>query len=425
MARVDKFNKEIKKIIDNTTTTRISENLAYKIIQRGANQVISIPKSVSHSWLECKMIIREKSQLDSWNVEYSDTAIDALLVDFVFKIKHTIPTPNLQREVKLWFEILKNSTVETYIILRPVYNLITDLVLDFGRVKIQRMTQQVISSLSVIPQNDIITPQTVSDRLRNVATTDMFAIIEVKAKDGGHAEIMSQQYLERALNVIRITHEGTKVTGIENYCPMLHRPEYYKTQNSNQFTQGIHNVHDNIQTQISTTSLSTIQPVWDPLVSFLFEDNLNEIESTILSALYWFGEGHKDSNSTSSFLNYVTVIENLIIFDRQHDKAERVAERLSVIAYTDEENREKARVYMKKYYEIRNEIIHAGQTRVNAEDVSQVKTWALVLLQLFIRKHDSYQTISDLLQSEYNISFIRTNRFSWFRKFIAFFKGDT
>lgn len=418
MTKVNEFNREIKIIIDNTTSIPKKEN--FRNLMRN-KKIISIPTTVVQSWLTCKIIIREKSQLESWNVEFSDKAIDSLLVDFVYRMKYEAKY-DLQKSVKLWFEELKKSRVITYVIFRPVYHLLTDLILDFGKVKIQKISEDVVHNYHPNPQDPYFTSKKIAGELINDAKTDTYAIVEVNAKDNEHAEILSKQYLEKALNVIRIFHTGTKVRSVENFCPVIHVPHFIIIKNTTEFTSGGENLNLNTPTMINSTTLTKLQPTWDKLVALLFKDQLNEIESQILTALYWYGEGYKDENPSSSFLKYITALENLVIFDRQYDKADRVSERISSIIYPEGEDRLSAMTYMKKYYEIRNSIIHAGKTRVYQEDVEQVRVWTQVLLQIFIRKHDPYNKLSDLLEKEYQINSSNKKQFSLFRKMTPFLK---
>lgn len=421
MAKVDKFNIEMKKIVDATTTDGLDKKNMFKTAMR--DKIISIPITVSQSWLTCKIIIREKSQLESWNVEFSDKAIDDLLLNFVYKMKHDSQY-DLQKSIKLWFEELRKSEIVSHIIFRPVYHLLIDQILDFGKVKIVKISESVIADYHPTPNHkeEYFTPKQIFDDLIKDAKTDTYAIVEVDAKDKSHAEILSQQYLEKALNVIRIFHTGTKVVSVENYCPPIHVPYFNIVKNTTKFTTGGGNLHLNVPTMINPTSITKLQPTWNQIVSFLFKNELNEIQSQVLTALYWYGEGYKDENSSSAFLKFITALENLVISDKQYDKADRASERVSTIIYPEGDEHEKARMYMKQYYEIRNDIIHAGKTRVYAEDVEQVRLWTQTLLQKFIRKHDSYNTMSELLEKEFHINSINKGKPTLFRKIILILK---
>ena len=52
------------------------------------------------------------------------------------------------------------------------------------------------------------------------------------------------------------------------------------------------------------------------------------MQSLILTAMYWYGDARKETESEiSKFLKYIYGLESLVIFDTKYDKKDRMAKK--------------------------------------------------------------------------------------------------
>lgn len=400
-----KINSEINTIV---TSTKIKEPIdklkTMKMVSFGQGKWIAVPKTVSHSWLQVKKHLREKSE--SWGNRFSDEMIDSLISQFVADIKHKKRTGKISVLVRNWINELKTSNVETIIFVRPIHNLILKKNTKVGKVRIVNLKTRHLNSLIDNPEHSgLFSTRELCKRSIEINKTETFAIIEVIALDSDRAKEISIEYLEKVLNAMRLFNSTAHFLSGENYMALKHHVVLEINNDRDSYADEFQNLNQYIPQIMPSQGTANLKPTWGILSKFLFSNHLSDLQSRILTALYWYGEAFKDKNPPSAFLKYITSLETMLIFENTYDKSKIIAERLSSIIYT-KKGRGKKSCYdtMKRYYDLRSDIVHSGKTLVFPEDAETVRYWSQLILQNYIRSSKKYKDVKTLLKKRFHVS---------------------
>jgi len=394
------FDKILKKIVDKTKTTISKKDLSNILfsLSFGSGKHIALPLNVARDWLKLKQFVREKSIL--WSLNFTDKFIEEKMKELLFELKydkHKLQI--LGSTTNIWLDNLKKTQFEEHIFVRPIHYLNTKKDLDFGNVKIVKLSKRVLDN--VIPYSLRNNNPLYKDLVKNLTSsndTKIFAIVRVMSTDITHGEKLSQEYLERALNAIRIFYYDHPVVQAEDFVAIKNQSFIHVGKND--FTEQYSNLNLEIPKILDSQIKKQFEPFWKILRPFLFSSSPTLLQSRILVALEWYGDAMKDRIPHSSFFKYVTSIETLLVLEMT-GKAEKIGHRLSKIMYP----KSPANPYtqMKSYYETRNGVIHAGRTVVHKEDLDQLHAWSQWLIQKFVYKSKKYDDIPTLLKNDYGL----------------------
>ncbi|BAV96296.1 HEPN domain-containing protein [Lysobacter enzymogenes] len=116
---------------------------------------------------------------------------------------------------------------------------------------------------------------------------------------------------------------------------------------------------------------------------------VNDLESAVLAALYWYSDAHRDTNPVMKFVKYWSCIEAFFSIDGEVTKSVSIG-LASVLGFGGHElDYSKTKKRALKLYELRSSAIHSGRhDHISSSDVgllSQWSAWAILEVLLFLR----------------------------------------
>ncbi len=117
----------------------------------------------------------------------------------------------------------------------------------------------------------------------------------------------------------------------------------------------------------------------------------SDIESRLLSAMMWFGEGKVETNTNIAFLKFVVALEVLLSYPKKDQHEGRVSvnicERLAFILTSKPDAANRARIIknMKALYDTRSGIVHTGTKQVSNEHLKLAKAYSFAVIDRLLR----------------------------------------
>lgn len=371
------------------------------------NTTIAIPFTADYYWLHVIQYVRTKSK--NWDSKLSDEYISHELIEFILDIKtDKTKYSEFGKSVKTWLENLKKLPRINFRFILPVNNVDYRKDIEFDKIKLKKINLDVLRSF-VSFHEDEIKMFSAEEQLKDLTEfnhTDVFAFIDIQAKDEKQGRKIADFYLKRLIHAIRLFNPASGITERELYFPETKFPFIVVNLDENSFSTSFGSHHLNAHIWPSEEYWTRVEPDWQQLSTFLFTDEPNEIQSLILTALYWYGEAGKETeDELSQFLKNLHGLETLIIFDSQYDKGRRMAERLAkIFSAKDSKNFDFYNNLMLKYYKFRSGMIHAGKLIVDKEDVGTTSNWLRDMIFNCIRFSKQYDNVEKLFKNEYSIN---------------------
>lgn len=271
---------------------------------------------------------------------------------------------------------LKTSSITNYRFIFPVNNVDYRKDIEFDRIKLKKLKLDVLRSFipfqDALNPNDIFSTESQFEDLVKFNHTEIFAFIDVQAKDEDQGKILAESYLKKLIHAIKLFNPPSGICERVLYFPETKFSYLVVDMDTKNVSFPMKNLHLNAHVWPYIDYWKRIEPYWQQLSNFLFSDDLTEIQSLILTALYWYGEASKETeDQISKFLKYLYGLESLLIFDNQYGKSEKISQRLATIQ--SKENPEDFDFYynlMFDYYKFRSQIVHSGKLIIDDEDVA-------------------------------------------------------
>ncbi len=406
------FNKlvsEIKQIVDLTLFNPKEFDkwqMSHVIHRTITNTTIAIPFTADYYWLHVIQYVRTKSK--KWDSKLSDEYIANELTELIIDIKtDETKYSEFGKSVKTWLENLKKLPRINFRFVLPVNNVDYRKDIEFDKIKLKKINLKVLRSFVPFRGDEPghFSPEEQLKDLTSFNDTEVFAFIDVQAKDQEHGRKIADFYLKRLIHAMRLFNPASGITERELYFPETKFPFIVVNLDENSFSSSFGNHHLNAHIWPSKEYWARVEPDWQQLSTFLFTDEPNEIQALILTALYWYGEAGKETeDELSMFLKNLHGLETLIIFDSQYDKGRRMAERLAKIFSTkDSKSFDFYNNLMLKYYKFRSGMIHSGKLIIDKEDVGTTNNWLRDMIFNYIRFSKKYDSAETLFKNEYSI----------------------
>ncbi len=290
----------------------------------------------------------------------------------------------------------------------PVNNVDYRKDIEFDKIKLKKINLDVLRSFVPFHEGGIkhFSAEEQLKELVEFNHTDVFAFIDVQAKDQRQGRKIANSYLKQLIHAMRLFNPASGITERELYFPKIKFPFIVTNLDEDSFSTSFASHHLNVHVWPSEKYWTGVEPDWQQLSTFLFTDEPNQIQSLILTALYWYGEaGKKTEDELSQFLKNLHGLETLIIFDSQYDKGRRMAERLAkIFSAKESKNFDFYNNLMLKYYKFRSGMIHSGKLIIDKEDVGTINKWLRDMIFNYIRFSKQYDSIETLFKNEYSIN---------------------
>ncbi len=370
------------------------------------NNTICIPFESDYYWLKVIQFVRQKSK--NWKIKLSDDFISNELEEFIYQLKIDRKKYGVMgQSIKNWLENLKELPITNFRFILPVNNVDYRKDLDFGKVKLKKLNLTKLRKLASFRKQTghFSAKETLKD-LTSLNKTEVFAIVEVQAKDKEQGMFLANSNLKRLIHAMRLFDPPSGITEREYHFPETKFHYLIVNLDTNTFSASFSSLHLNAHIWRTNEYWKKITPYWNKLKTFLFSENLNEVQSIILSTLYWYGDAGKETeDELSKFLKYTYGLENLVIFDNKYDKRKRMAERIAIIfSKGDRKNHTFYKNLLEQYYDIRSGAIHAGKLIVDKEDVGTTHELLRTLIFEYIHLSKKYTDVKTLFKKEYSIT---------------------
>jgi len=373
---------------------------------------IAIPFTTDYYWLKVVQYVRTKSK--SWESKLSDEYIHNELEEFVYELKtNNEKYSQIGKSVKDWLQQLKTIPRINYRFILPVNNVDYRQDIEFDKIKLKKIDIDVLRSF--VPFHDDAGHFSAESQFKDLTTlneTEIFAFVGVQAKDKTQGKKIANFYLKRLIHAMRLFNPASEITEREWYFPETKFPYLVVNVDENSFSLSFESHHLNAHIVPSNDYWDRVEPDWQQLSTFLFSDEPNEIQSLILTSLYWYGEAGKETeDQLSKFLKYLHGLETLLIFDNKYEKGKRMADRLAIInSKGHNENFDFYNNLMSQYYKFRSGMIHSGKLVIDNEDVGTTHGWLRNLIFEYIRFTRKYDNVKDLFENEYSINIHESNK---------------
>ena len=382
--------------------------MANVIYRTRENNTLCFPFEASYYRLKVKQYVRNKSE--GWRVKLSDAYIKIELDELVYQLKiDATKYSTIGKNVNEWLKSLKALPVTNFRCILPINNVDYRKDFDYGTIKLKKLSALKLKKL--MPSHTLsgfLSPSESADRLISLNETEVFAIVDVQAKDKEQGAILANLNLSRLIHAMRLFDPSSGITERKYFFPPETNYYYLMVDLDNDgISDGGCKPHLNTHIWKPAKYWKQVAPDWNKLRSFLFSDNPNQLQSTIITALYWYGDAGKPTeDNLSKFLKYVYGLENLVIFDNSYGKKNKMAIRLAPIlnkiyGKNDEEFYSKQ---IEKYYDLRSHALHAGKLSLDEEAITTTHEFLRDLIFEYIRLSKKYNDVPTMLDSEYSIA---------------------
>jgi len=367
--------------------------------------MIAIPHTTDYYWLKVVQYVRTKSK--NWESKLSDDYISNEIQELVFTLKtQESKYAQFGKSVKEWLEQLKTIPRINYRFILPINNVDYRKDIEFEKIKLKKITLEELKKLAPFSEEGFFTAEKEFQDLIALNDTKIFAIIDVQAKEKKQGYNLAKFNLRRLIHAMRLFDPPSGITEREFYFPETKYPYLVVNLDKNITSHPFSNLHLNAHIWRTKEYWQRVEPDWIQLKTFLYSEMPNELQSIILTALYWYGDAGKETeDDLSKFLKYLHGLESLLIFDNRYEKGKRMAERLaSINSKNNPKNFDFYEKLMKIYYKFRSGMIHSGKLSIDEEDIETTHEWLRNLIFEYIRFSKNYENVADLFQNEYSIN---------------------
>jgi len=132
------------------------------------------------------------------------------------------------------------------------------------------------------------------------------------------------------------------------------------------------------------------------------KNELNDLESSIMSSITWLGDAHQEEDINSSYVKYWIAIEALLTGHKKDDINTRIKKTIPIMISQFSE-RLPTKTEVDKAYELRCKVVHCGtKDVVKLSDLNKVCAWATQCLSVCIHLSDIGYTSRDQIEFQVN-----------------------
>lgn len=156
---------------------------------------------------------------------------------------------------------------------------------------------------------------------------------------------------------------------------------------------------------LSQEHFSTIKKEWgaEILWDMNEKEDLNDLESSIISSIAWLGDAHQEEDINSSYVKYWIAIEALLTgHKKSKDLATRIKNTIPVILSQFAQELP-TKTAVDKAYELRSKVVHCGsQGIIQLTDLNKICSWATQCLSVCIHLLNRGYTSRDQIEIQIN-----------------------
>ena len=414
MTLIEDFRKEIINIIKNLHTN-IPENLGdyFKHIY-SEGKILFFPLKVVRSYYRAKEILRKKAE----NVGklISDRQLEKILDDFLLELKYDEKgkLPEIDKHIVRLFDYLRTMEMERYLFLIPIMNIALRQDISIGNISLVNLTEDILSALEAQYStklrfgNDSLSKT--REKLVKANNTSIYAVVIVKANDERKATELAIQRANNCLNILRLYFRSPPFVLRNEFRSELSMAIAHSNLDKKTFGEEFSAVNLNVNIpEIDSEAIKFMEKRGLKIIEKLLaksENELTQLQKSILTAIMWFGDAVKERQKPMQLVKCFVALESVLLPNGGIAKKVRLSKRFTSIIYAEAPDLIKKRVYSKmcQLYNVRNDIIHGGETYVYEEDVSQLMLWTRMTIQLLLPYTESYENILKLIKEKFPIN---------------------
>ena len=414
MTLIEDFRKEITNIIKNLHTN-ICENVGdyFKQIFSGG-KILCFSLEVVRPYYRAKEILRKKAE--NIGKLISDRQLEKILDDFLLELKYDEKRklPEIDKHIVRLFDFLRTMKMERYLFLIPIMNITLKQNMSIGNISLVNLTEDTLGavesqySTKLRFKNDPLS-KTI-EKLVKTNNTSIYAVIIVKANDKRKATELAIQRANICLNTLRLYFGSPPFVLRNEFRSKLNMAITYSNLDKKAFGEEISVVNLNVNIpEIGPEEIKFMEKHGLKIIEKLLAksgNKLTQFEKSILTAIMWFGDAVKESQRSIQLVKCFVALESVLLPDGGMAKKVRLSKRFTSIIYAEAPDLIKKRVYSKicQLYNLRNDIIHGGETYVYEEDVSQLILWTRMTIQFLLPYTESYENILELIKEKFPIN---------------------
>jgi len=414
MTLIEDFRKEITNIIKNLHTN-ICENVGdyFKQIFSGG-KILCFSLEVVRPYYRAKEILRKKAE--NIGKLISDRQLEKILDDFLLELKYDEKRklPEIDKHIVRLFDFLRTMKMERYLFLIPIMNITLKQNMSIGNISLVNLTEDTLGavesqySTKLRFKNDPLS-KTI-EKLVKTNNTSIYAVIIVKANDKRKATELAIQRANICLNILRLYFGSPPFVLRNEFRSKLNMAITYSNLDKKAFGEEISVVNLNVNIpEIGPEEIKFMEKYGLKIIEKLLAksgNKLTQFEKSILTAIMWFGDAVKESQRSMQLVKCFVALESVLLPDGGMAKKVRLSKRFTSIIYAEAPDLIKKRVYSKicQLYNLRNNIIHGGETYVYEEDVSQLILWTRMTIQFLLPYTESYENILELIKEKFPIN---------------------
>ena len=214
------------------------------------------------------------------------------------------------------------------------------------------------------------------------------AFCKTKTYDDESCKLSSFKYINRVLHFIKLIDGRSEIRLDVKNINCLQTAFFVADENNILRSSQVDNIirKDFFSTRIYNNE--DINLIKNKAAQFFFKHDINDLQTSILSALYWYGKTDVTfDDKVDQFISYINGLERLVLFDTKQNKAQMFANRLEeYFSYVTHKE-------MFDLYKKRNKLLHEYEPDIYEEDLMLLRGLLGNLLKDLIDKSDLHHNL--------------------------------
>ncbi len=174
----------------------------------------------------------------------------------------------------------------------------------------------------------------------------------------------------------------------------------FEEDGSSHVNSEVHGYELAYEVEEKTLRFLTEKGAFDVLSGVLAKGMRCQLEEALCTAIWWIGTGNHQSTPAQQAVALATGLEALLIPPKTEEKADPLAKHAAHLLGISVEERQRLITRIKGLYGMRSEVVHAGRLDIPAEDLADLKYYALaVLVEMGKRAQGGWTKVQDLVDA--------------------------
>jgi len=371
-----KFGQDITKLLDEEAKYGRAGNTSkctYQISHALIDDLIKIETNVINEFTDYKLL------------ESFEAFVFQKLIDFLYDFKES--NIKIQNSLCQDFIVsLKNSKIQKYEVILPVYNLDKSKFKPYKKIKFYQNSKEVESAFG----NSDINKSFIGKH------SGCYIGIEFESFEVQSIHDFGKQQISRFINCLNLLDPKFHISLYDNMF-LLKQTRGIICQNNK--IQG-----GSVHTEMPKNSF-TVTPTdenWENLCDAVLSENPNQTQQRVISALYWYSKiSDVDNDVYEKIIFLVMGLERLLFLDNERDKTKIFVKR--IMHLFPKWNFKNPDEFWRECYKIRSEMVHQNEQFVDQTKANALNSLFITLIFKFVGDSKKFST-DILLKNHYNFN---------------------